>query len=260
MRPRPSCRGEPGTRASAALAASMRPRPSCRGERSTACVIEEQLRCLQCGHGLRAVENRMRTAWRTRLRRFNAATASCRGERQEAAALSRAITLQCGHGPCRGERAPETGVTIRGVSFNAATAFVPWRTSCVIRSTARTTRRFNAATASCRGERSEPTDGPEAVDASMRPRPSCRGEPAARRYDKPCREVASMRPRPSCRGEPAANCQAIRRRGSRFNAATASKAVENSARSWASAKPCASMRPRPGPWRTKASSSPWPGY
>ena len=127
MRPRPSCRGEPRdtglagrcSRCSfnAATAfvpwrthshsccipvtrsASMRPRPSCRGERSIRRAAIQRIVELQCGHGLRAVENICRriavdpssalqcghglVPWRTSVNVSGEATDT---------------TLQCGHG------------------------------------------------------------------------------------------------------------------------------------------------------------------
>ena len=180
MRPRPSCRGERFASAGrpAADRASMRPRPSCRGEpppappvvkrrhwtfnAATAFVPWRTLTvadagaasvALQCGHGLRAVENPKDSLDPCRsVRRFNAATAFVpwRTRRLALGNVAYAV-LQCGHGlravenaeptdasrrvtqpsmrprpSCRGERS--CAISAPSAGFNAATAFVPWRT------------------------------------------------------------------------------------------------------------------------------------
>ncbi len=136
---------------------------------------------LQCGHGLQAVENFPTTSqadngissfnaatafkpWRTPLatrahdcpRRFNAATAfkpwrtgSTRSGQAESPGL------QCGHGLQAVENSSTAAWMTRTSCFNAATAFKPWRTMLV---------QFQP---------------PSLRPASMRSRPSSRGEPLA---------------------------------------------------------------------------------
>ena len=104
---------------------------------------------LQCGHGLRAVENMK--GEETSLpgsSRFNAATAfvpwrtvggivTAGGEKG----------LQCGHGLRAVENRTRWSRPRRTGRFNAATAFVPWRTKTVTRDLNGRRSSFNAATA-----------------------------------------------------------------------------------------------------------------
>ena len=203
MRPRPSCRGERGVSSRASgldRSPSMRPRPSCRGERredgrrrarlvpfnaatafvpwrtlSSPATYPRSSPTLQCGHGLRAVENR----------------------RLPPPVVNQGSDLQCGHGL----RAVEN------LDRNQHRR--------------RLDRPSMRPRPSCRGEPEDPPFACRSVPApSMRPRPSCRGEPGGCISRHIGAFVPSMRPRPSCRGErlwPRTAC----RRGRAFNAATA---------------------------------------
>ena len=86
--------------------------------------------------------------------------------------------LQCGHDPKAVENLSTHRVSWHAMAcFNAATTRRPWRTA--------------RSTALAAAER----------DASMRPRPEGRGEPAVDRADAELADGASMRPRPEGRGE-----------------------------------------------------------
>ncbi len=250
MRPRPRAveNNLPQYQVNPFVGASMRPRPV--SWRTSLNVSGEATdTTLQCGHGLvpwrttgqicrmpldclasmrprpRAVENVPAAFASGRpSNSFNAATASCRGEllipwrslnklpllqcghglgpwRTKTPMPSRVASsaLQCGHGPCRGE---------------------PWIAGCKLF----VGNRFNAATASCRGElllrlpedlyegmlqcghgpcRGEHRRGRHGalrLDASMRPRPR-----AVENLQSPCHIIATMRSlqcgHDPCRGE-----------------------------------------------------------
>ncbi len=277
MRPRPSSRGEPpgGKDREPTTQASMRPRPSSRGEPDYEPLPWVAPATLQCGHGLQAVENGpSSSASKSWWGCFNAATAFKPWRTTPGYWVRRpGWWLQCGHGlqAVENSLSPTTG-TIQSAGFNAATAFKPWRTYLV--KVARIDvdelqcghglqavenvlypvfpgtggPRFNAATAfkpwrtdaplavlaldcllasmrprpSSRGERKVALGIALVPGASMRPRPSSRGEPgrpAGRARPGP---AASMRPRPSSRGE-RHGASRTRRCPDSFNAATAFK-------------------------------------
>ncbi len=267
MRPRPLGRGEPGPAEAAepaATAASMRPRPLGRGEPLAPRLRRGVPVGLQCGHGLSAVENRVR-----RRRRLSVPTGLQCGHGLSAVEnnevgepSSTGAVLQCGHGLSavenlahlrghgvagqasmrprplgRGERhLRKEYLTCDSRGFNAATASRPWRTRRQVGLDHRHVLGFNAATAS-RPWRTVDKDE-SAVDedeASMRPRPLGRGEQQPRRPGIRRPAAASMRPRPLGRGEPAR--RSPRRAFSMsFNAATAS-------RPWRTPVPCVSGEP-----------------
>ena len=170
MRPRPSCRGEPGanvrrsgdSRQSFNAATAFVPwrtsSPRRRPRRSPR---------LQCGHGLRAVENEgvsvtLAMVWQPSMR----PRPSCRGELRAARNAVRAAgNLQCGHGLRAVENAPRR----RG------------RAACE--------RPSMRPRPSCRGELQLIVDKVSQDEPSMRPRPSCRGEPrpaTPARTSQPC--------------------------------------------------------------------------
>ena len=234
--------------------ASMRPRPSCRGEPGIAgCKLFDR-QPLQCGHGLRAVENYCCRLPKTCTKEcFNAATAFVPWRTSAGPSWRRFDwMLQCGHGlravenlqspchimchdavasmrprpSCRGERSADGGLGsagctlqcghgLRAVENEAHFATVrAWADALqcghglravengrlVRRHRALLIRASMRPRPSCRGEPRMLVGNDSLTAASMRPRPSCRGEPVTRSGPAP-RQPASMRPRPSCRGE-----------------------------------------------------------
>ncbi len=190
MRPRPSCRGErlrcrnlhgaiPTFNAATAFVPWRTPRGTAGGGRwtvpfnaATARAVENLLLLplfilwryhLQCGHGLRAVENGQ----------ANTITV---------AALA---GLQCGHGPCRGERLrPRTPAVAEEPSMRPRPSCRGERQRAVRRLRSHLPPSMRPRP-SCRGEPEIVLYRAALTGASMRPRPSCRGEPPAIRQKKP---------------------------------------------------------------------------
>ncbi len=274
MRPRPSSRGErlsplPCSRSAVSLqcghglqaventcacpacrakvVASMRPRPSSRGEPLSPRYSQRPRTRFNAATAFKPWRTSVTLGALARFKGFNAATAfkpwrtsaarTQRGQQpcfnaatafkpwRTAAATTDDLTtllLQCGHGLQAVENHADHRVhpPLRH-GFNAATAFKPWRT---------------------RLGRLAPLNP---LPASMRPRPSSRGEQELS-FAHPCgARDASMRPRPSSRGE--------RRRRAASSSPTrwlqcghGLQAVENfSRRSRKRRCRAASMRPRP---------------
>ena len=177
-----SCRGEPvrSREAATTARASMRPRPSCRGEPARIDYWRSEELALQCGHGPRG-RGEPEVCWTT----ASPTTASMRPRpswpwrTSIICSIYRLVgTLQCGHGPRAVENADlavcgryesehlQCGHGPRAVENDECNANIICSGDC-----------FNAATASCRGEPCSPSFCGAAQAPSMRPRPSCRGEP-----------------------------------------------------------------------------------
>ncbi len=229
MRPRSSDRGERGrpvVRPRLTLA-SMRPRSSDRGEHHRTGFTYTGSFSLQCGHGLRTVENstkRGRAPFSTRA--SMRPRSSDRGElpaRLEHGARHTCFNAATVFGPWRTTTAHRSSAV--GEGFNAATVFGPWRTNNAL-----TNLRWDTPLQCGHGLRTVENHRPAQVRsgstrASMRPRSSDRGErllsntfaswedrfnaatvfgpwrTRARRDKLPGTGQASMRPRSSDRGE-----------------------------------------------------------